>query len=112
MKGPNGAVQAEVIARVQSKGRSAPESSIVWSMNGTTDSVPFTPVPTGGHDDCYDVTISGVMTNDGNTLAPLEYTNCILDISLPATGAAASSSRAASSSSRSRAVLAAPRGGD
>ena len=89
VKGPNGAVQAEVIARVQSKGRSAPESSIVWSMNGTTDSVPFTPVPTGGHDDCYDVTISGVMTNDGNTLAPFEYTNCILDMSLPATGAPA-----------------------
>ena len=89
VEGPDGMIQTDVIARIQSNGRSAPEASIVWHVNGSTDSVPFTPVPTNGQDDCYYVTISGVKTNSGNDLAPFEYTTCLLDMSLPGPGAPA-----------------------
>ena len=87
VEGPNGPIQTEIIARIQRGGRSAPESSIVWSVNGATDSVPFTPQPSGGRDDCYDISVSGARSNSGISLAPFEYTTCVLDMSLPAAGA-------------------------
>ena len=82
VEGPNGFIPVEIIARVQSSTRSAPESSLVWAVNNTTDSVPFLPVPEGG-DDCYKVTVTGMKTNAGVALAPVVYTTCLLDLTMP-----------------------------
>ena len=88
VSGPDGPVLVEVITRAQRSGRSAPESAIVWAMGGDTNSTQFDE-PTNG-DECYDVTVDGVRTNDLDPLAPFEYRTCVLDLTDPAQAPASS----------------------
>ena len=75
--GPDGPVQVEILERIQSGGLIAPEASIVWAVDGDTNSAQL-PEPTNG-DECYDVTIAGV-TLQGSPQSPFSYTTCVLDL--------------------------------
>lgn len=74
--GPDGPVAVNVLERIQSGGLIAPEASIVWAVDGDTNSAQHA-TPTNG-DECYDVTISGV-TVQGVAEAPYSYSTCVLD---------------------------------
>jgi len=75
--GPNGSVAVEILERIQSSGRIAPEASIVWAVNGDPDSAMFSEPTTG--DECYGITIAGV-TVSGAAQTPYTYTSCVLDL--------------------------------
>ncbi len=67
----DGPVQANVISRSH--------SSIVWAMNGDTNSY-LQSRPTDG-DHCYTIAISNILGEYNNiTQAPYEYTTCIIDV--------------------------------
>ena len=68
-----GPVQVEVIERDSTNG--APESAIVWAVNGDTNSS-LLPKPIDS-DQCYKVTIAGVKISDA-IQPPHEYATCIL----------------------------------
>jgi uncharacterized protein YkwD len=74
--GPNGPVPVEVLERIQSNTRIAPEAAIVFAVDGDTNSGVFA-TPTNG-DECYVVTIDGVMSG-GSPLATFDYTTCLID---------------------------------
>ena len=74
--GPDGPVQVEVLERIQSGGLIAPEASIVFAVDGDTNSSVF-PTPTDG-DECYAVSVSGV-TMAGSPLDTFNYSTCLLD---------------------------------
>ena len=73
-----GPVRVEVIHRSaapRANSRSAPESAIVWAVDGDTDSN-LLPAPSGP-DHCYTVTVSGVRIGAATQL-PYEYATCLL----------------------------------
>ena len=77
--GPDGPVSVQIIERIQSGGLIAPEASIVFAVDGDTNSTVFD-TPTNG-DECYAVAVSGV-TMAGSPLDTFEYSTCLIDPSV------------------------------
>ena len=77
--GPDGPLDVEILQRIQAGTRIAPEASIVFAVDGDTNSEVFA-TPTDG-DECYTVTIDGV-TQANAPLDTFEYITCLLDPSI------------------------------
>lgn len=74
--GPDGPVSVQIIERIQSGGLIAPEASVVFAVDGDTNSSVFD-TPTNG-DECYAVSVSGVMMA-GSPMDTFEYSTCLID---------------------------------
>jgi uncharacterized protein YkwD len=75
-----GAIRVQVLGRIQAENpsdRIAPESSIVWSVGGDTNSTQL-PEPVDG-DECYEITVSGVQLS-GVTQPDYRYSSCVIDL--------------------------------